>query len=299
MSTDTHNTVKGTGRVITRFGAQVLVRCEDNTDIRCTPKRKLENVACGDWVDWQSNPTGTARIDNIHQRKNAITRTTYRGKPRTIAANVDQLIIVSAWLPEPFWDLVDRYIIAAELLNAEVVIVINKHDLAEQYAKTSDWEALSEYENIDYPVLHVNANSGEGIAQLKELIKGKTNILLGRSGVGKSSIANQIIPKAHILTAEISDSGEGRHTTTTADLYELGDDSYLIDSPGVRDYMPDNLDPVKLANGYREFRPYFNNCKFSNCTHNHEPQCAIRQSVEDGNISKSRYQRYLSALANL
>lgn len=299
MSTHTHEVTNGTGRVVTRFGAELLVRCEDKSTLRCTPKRKLEHVACGDWVEWQSNPTGTARIHKIHTRKNAITRMTYRGKPRTIAANVDQLVIVSAWLPEPFWDLVDRYIIAAEQLDAEAIIVINKQDLADTYAKDTDWAALTDYEKVGYQVLHVNAKSGTGIDALKQAMKGKSNILLGRSGVGKSSIANQILPDAEILTAEISDSGEGRHTTTTADLYELGDDAYLIDSPGVRDYMPENLDPIKLANGYREFQPYLNDCRFGNCTHNHEPQCAVRQAVEDGHVSKNRYQRYLDALNNL
>lgn len=299
MSSCTHEVTQGTGRVITRFGAELLVRCEDSSIIRCTPKRKLENVACGDWVDWQSNQTGTARIDKIHTRKNAITRLTYRGRPRTIAANVDQLIIVSAWLPEPFWDLVDRYIIAAEQLDAEAIIVLNKQDLAELYSKDEDWVALADYEKIGYQVLHVNTNDNTGIEALKKTMNGKTNILLGRSGVGKSSIANKIMPEAAIVTAEISDSGEGRHTTTTADLYALADDAYLIDSPGVRDYMPDNLDPIKLANGYREFHPYLNSCKFSNCTHDHEPQCSVRQAMKDGEISKHRYRRYLDALNNL
>ncbi|PWR00234.1 ribosome small subunit-dependent GTPase A [Leucothrix pacifica] len=299
MSTETHDVTKGTGRVITRFGAELLVRCDDKSTIRCAPKRKLENIACGDWVDWQSNPTGIARVDKIHKRKNAITRLTYRGKPRTIAANVDQLLIVSAWLPEPFWDLVDRYIIAAEQLGAEATIVINKQDLAEQYAKQEGWRALADYEKIGYKVLHVNTKDSTGIDALKETMSGKTNILLGRSGVGKSSIANKIMPEAAILTAEISESGEGRHTTTTADLYDLADDGYLIDSPGVRDYMPDNLDPIKLANGYIEFQPYLNSCRFSNCTHNHEPQCSVRQAVEEGEISTSRYERYLDALNNL
>lgn len=299
MSNETPVAEKGTGRVITRFGAELLVQCEDKTTLRCTTKRKLDNAACGDWVDWQRNETGTARIDKIHKRKNDITRLTYRGRPKTIAANVDQLIIVSSWLPEPIWELVDRYIIAAERLNAEALIVINKTDLSEEYATPEDWEALKEYEQIGYRVLHVSGMSGEGIDELHKTMSGKTNILLGRSGVGKSSIANQIMPDASILTANISTSGEGRHTTTTANLYELADGAFLMDSPGVRDYVPDNLDAIQLANGYREFIPYLNSCRFSNCTHNHEPQCSIRQAVEDKEISPNRYRRYLEALKNL
>ena len=299
MSNDTQAAEQGTGRVITRFGAELLIRCSDKSTLRCTTKRKLDKAACGDWVDWQSNPTGTARIDNIHPRKNAITRLTYRGRANTIAANVDQLIIVSAWLPEPFWDLVDRYLVAAEELSANAVIVVNKQDLAEEYATAADWQALEDYQAIGYQVLHMNAKQDMGVAELNELMRGKTNILLGRSGVGKSSIANKIMPDASILTATISDSGEGRHTTTTATLYDLEHDAYLIDSPGVRDYAPDNLDAIKLANGYREFQPYLNSCHFGNCTHNHEPKCSVRGASDAGEISPRRYQRYLEALNNL
>lgn len=298
MSNETHVQTQGTGRVITRFGAELLVQCADRTQIRCTTKRKLDNVACGDWVEWQSNPTGTARINKILPRKNDITRSTYRGKPRTIAANVDQLLIVSAWLPVPIWELVDRYLIAAERLSAEAVIIMNKSDLSE-LATEVDWQALADYEAIGYSIMHINALDDASGDQLNEVMRGKTNILLGRSGVGKSSIANKIMPDAEILTSDISGSGEGRHTTTTANLYELTDGAYLIDSPGVRDYALDNLSEIQLANGYREFKPYMNQCKFSNCTHNHEPQCAVRAAAEAEEISPRRYGRYLDALNSM
>ena len=298
MSNETHVRDQGTGRVITRFGAELLVQCADGTSLRCTTKRKLDNVACGDWVKWQSNPTGTARIDKILPRKNDITRATYRGKPRTIAANVDQLLIVSAWLPLPIWELVDRYLIAAERLSADAVIIMNKSDLSE-LATDADWQALADYEAIGYPIMHINALDDDSGEQLHDVMRGKTNILLGRSGVGKSSIANKIMPDAEILTSDISVSGEGRHTTTTANLYELADGAYLIDSPGVRDYALDNLSEIQLANGYREFKPYMNQCKFSNCTHNHEPQCAIRAAAKAEEISPRRYERYLAALNSM
>ena len=288
-----------TGRVITRFGSELLVSREGEKPIRCTTKRKLDHVACGDNVVWQANLHGNATVLKVLPRKNALTRRTYRGTPKTIAANVDQLIVTSSWLPRPLWELVDRYLIAAQQLNAEAVIVINKSDLAEKQATEVDWKALQDYRDIGYKVIAINALDGEGVDELSELMKGKTNILLGRSGVGKSSIAQHYLPDIELLVNDISQSGEGQHTTTTATLYDLAMGAYLIDSPGVRDYVLDELTERKLSDGYIEFAAHIPYCRFNNCTHNHEPQCAVRTAVESGEISSDRYRRYLNALKNM
>jgi ribosome biogenesis GTPase len=295
----TGNAKKQSGRVITRFGSELLVSRQDQPPIRCTTKRKLDHIACGDNVIWQANLHGNATVSKLLPRKNALTRRTYRGTPKTIAANIDQLIVTSSWLPRPIWELVDRYLIAAQQLEADAVIVINKSDLEQQQATKSDLKALQDYRDIGYSVITMNANTGEGIDELRELMKAKTNIFVGRSGVGKSSIAQHFLPEIELLVNKISQSGEGQHTTTTATLYDLGDEAYLIDSPGVRDYALDELTEKKLSDGYREFAPYIHACRFNNCTHQHEPKCAVRVAVEQEDISKDRYQRYLNALKNM
>ena len=290
---------KQTGRVITRFGSDLLVSRESEKPIRCTTKRKLDHAACGDYVLWQGNQHGNATVVKVLPRKNALTRQTYRGTPKTIAANIDQIIITSAWLPRPLWELVDRYLIAAQQLNAEAVIVINKSDLAEKQATDADWKALQDYRDIGYKVIAINAMNSEGIDELSELMQDKTNIFVGRSGVGKSSIAQHYLPNIKLLVNDISQSGEGQHTTTTATLYDLEMGGYLIDSPGVRDYVLDKLTTRKLSDGYIEFTNYVPYCRFNNCAHKHEPQCAVRTAVEKGKISPERYKRYLNALKNI
>ena len=290
-----------TGRVITRFGAELLVEnpSPSSPPIRCTAKRKFDTIVCGDFIKWYPNQHGNASVDDLLPRKNALTRPGYRGRPRTIAANIDQLIIVNSWLPETSWHLVDRYLIAAQQLQAEAVIVMNKSDLAEQHATADDWKNMEIYQSIGYPVLQMDALTGDGIEQLQTLMRDKTSIFSGRSGVGKSSIANQILPTMNIDVGIISDSGEGKHTTTTATLYKLPNGGYLIDSPGVRDYALGNISQRELSDGYIEFADYTNQCKFNNCTHNHEPGCAIRDAVKAKEISNERYQRYLLALEGL
>ena len=293
------NVEQYTGRVITRFGAELLVTNGDQRPLRCTTKRKLDHAACGDEVVWQENEHGNAFVTKILPRKNALTRRTYRGRPKTIAANIDQLIVTSSWLPRPIWDLVDRYLMAAVQLETDAIIIINKSDLELKQATKEDKKALQDYRDIGYTVISINAINGDGIDELRELMKNKINIFVGRSGVGKSSIAQHFLPDTEILVKEISQSGEGQHTTTTATLYDLGNEAYLIDSPGVRDYALDELTQRKLSDGYREFASYVQNCRFNNCTHNHEPQCRVRTAVEQGEISPQRYQRYLNALKNM
>lgn len=302
------STTINTGRVITRFGAELLVENQDNSSgkptppVRCTAKRKFDSIVCGDFITWHHNPQGNASVDDLLPRKNALTRPGYRNRPRTIAANIDQLVIVNSWLPKTSWDLVDRYLIAAQQLQADAVIVMNKSDLAKQHASEADWRSLEIYQQLGYPVLHINAlngKDGEGIQELLSLMNDKTSIFSGRSGVGKSSIANQILPDMDITVGIISDSGEGKHTTTTATLYALPSGGYLIDSPGVRDYALGDISAQELSDGYIEFYDFSLHCRFNNCTHDHEPGCAVRAAVEKNQISSERYQRYIQALRNL
>ena len=292
-----------TGRVITRFGAELIAQTDEGETLRCTAKRKFEQIACGDYVTIEIAEHGISRVVAIAPRHNALTRPDFRGKIRTIAANIDQVIIILSWLPEPFWGLVDRYLIAASLLNTEAILVINKSDLASQYATNKSLEALQEYQKIGYTLIETEAVDQEhnrGISNLQQALNNNTNILVGQSGVGKSSLAQLLLTDVDIRVGDISNSGEGQHTTTTTTLYTLPSGGFLIDSPGVRDYtLPPDISAQDLKSGYREFADYSQHCKFNNCTHNHEPQCKVRDAYEAGDIPPKRYKRYIYLLSEL
>lgn len=286
------------GRVITRYGADILVEIESGDILRCTSRRKLDHIACGDWVIWEKNPQGNASVTKLLKRHNALTRPDFRGKLKAIAANIDLLVVVMSWRPRPSWEMLDRYLVAASQMPCEVVIVMNKADLREQEATEHDDICLAEYQSIGYNMLEVQAKQGIGIDAIQTYLGQRTAILAGQSGVGKSSIATQLLPETDIRIGEIGDTGEGRHTTTTAMLYHLDNGGALIDSPGVRDFPLPPIDNALLQQGYPEFREYQGYCRFNNCTHQHEPHCAIKQAVENGEIPYFRYQRYLGLLAN-
>ncbi|PID34084.1 MAG: ribosome small subunit-dependent GTPase A, partial [Thiotrichales bacterium] len=262
-----------TGRVISRFGAELILATESGEQLRATTRRKLEHIACGDYVQWQKKAQGNASVTAILPRTNVLSRPDFRGRLRAVAANIDLLIVVSSWRPEPNREMLDRYLIAASQLPAEALIVMNKADLREEYATPEDEQWLEEYSRIGYPVIHANARTGQGIENIRAALGDKTAIFAGQSGVGKSSLIACLLPEASIRVGSIGETGEGRHTTTVARLYPLGEGA-LIDSPGVRDFALPPLDPAELQFGYPEFAAYHGMCKFNNCTHQHEPGCA-------------------------
>ncbi len=301
------------GRVITRFGADVMVKTEAGETLRCTAKRKFEQIACGDNVTIEYQPHGNARVIRLAPRHNVLTRPDFRGRLRNIAANIDQVVIVLSWRPEPFWGLVDRYIIAATLLKTKIILVINKSDLAAQYATEKAKICLEEYRRIGYNVIETSANKNENendntneatnsaeLLTLQQALNHHTSIFVGQSGVGKSSLAECLLSEITIRVGPISNSGEGQHTTTTSNLYDIPSGGFLIDSPGVRDYkLPTDISEHALRNGYQEFTDYSQQCRFNNCTHQHEPQCAVRAAYEADTIPPKRYQRYLYLLSAL
>ena len=287
------------GRVVTRYGAELILQTENTEQIRCTARRKFDNLACGDYVCWQPSKQGNAIVTALLPRQNALMRPDHRHKPKAIAANIEQLIIVCSWRPKPSWMLVDQYLIAAQYIGADAIIVMNKMDLATQYATEKDGQTLMDYQNIGYTVLQCDAVEGQGIRAIQSSLDHKTSIFVGQSGVGKSSIIHQVLPELSIKVGDISQSGEGKHTTTTADLYPVGKTAYIIDSPGVRDFMLSDINADIIRNGYREFAHYANNCRFSNCTHTHEPACQVKKAAETGLISAVRYRRYLAKLTLL
>ncbi len=296
------------GRVITRYGAELLVEIDSDSEnggkelIRCTAKRKFDTVACGDDVVIALADHGNARLMDIAPRKNALTRPDYSHKLKTIAANIDQLVIIMSWRPDPFWELLDRYLVTAHLMDASAVIVMNKDDLADSYATDKAIENLAEYSQIGYTVLKTVADGGaeqRGMQALQKQLDNKINVLVGQSGVGKSSLATLLLPDVEIVVGEVSESGEGRHTTTTTRLYEMPSGGSLIDSPGVRDFVLPEMDELQLREGYREFSEYSPYCKFNNCSHAHEPGCKVREALDQGKLPPYRYKRYLKLLSGI
>lgn len=294
------------GRVITRYGSEVIIETETGEQVRATTRRKLEHVACGDEVQWQPEEQGNASVTAILPRRNVLSRPDFRGKLKNIAANLDLLVVVSSWRPAPQFEMLDRYLVAAHRLPADTLIVMNKSDLQSELATAEQEACLQEYRAIGYDVVHTqacdNQNAAEtGINDLLPYLAGKTAAFVGQSGVGKSSIIAQLMPEQDIRIGTIGDTGEGRHTTTAAHLYHVPEQlvtgASLIDSPGVRDFSLPPLEVSDLQQGYPEFTAYAGQCRFNNCTHQHEPGCVIKAQAEQGVLPKYRYQRYLAMLA--
>lgn len=280
-----------TGLVIAQFGRLVLVANPpfgaDSRLVRCHVRASLRDIAAGDEVVWQEGESGAAVITAIMPRRTALQRPDARQKLRTVAANIDTVLIVIAPLPEPHRGLLDRYLVVAEHLRMKGVIVINKSDLADE---TSEVHAIArDYRHLGYDVLNVSAETGSGIAELSRHITDQTCVLVGQSGVGKSSLLNRLIPDAGAAVGELSEGeAKGTHTTTTSRLFFLDNGSRLIDSPGIREFAVTHLSDEEIAWGMIEIRPLLGHCRFRDCRHLEEPDCAIKEAAESGIITPER-----------
>jgi ribosome biogenesis GTPase / thiamine phosphate phosphatase len=283
------------GLIITNYGQTLMVEGEDKKLHRCVSRQNLGALVCGDKVIWQpalaDNNQGV--IVAIEERQSLLQKPGFAGKLKPMAANINQIVIVSAIQPEPKPYLIDRYLIAAENLPATPIILINKIDLLEDKNKASIDRLIKSYENIGYRVITASNVIDHGFDDLLNALKTHTSIFVGLSGVGKSSLINHLMPELNIRVGELSDaSGEGTHTTTSSTLYSLPDGGVLIDSPGVRDFGLWNTSGEEILNGFIELHDYIGHCKFSNCSHIHEPDCAIQQALKDGKISQLRFNNY-------
>jgi ribosome biogenesis GTPase len=218
-----------------------------------------------------------------------LSRPDYSGREKPLAANLTQLVVVLAPRPEPSGYLLDQYLVTAELIQLKPLIAINKIDLLEEAALSGFLDGFSHYAAIGYPLVQISAKREHGLDALIERLKLETSILVGQSGVGKSSLINALLPDLEVETGRLSDAtGLGRHTTSTATLYKLPQGGELIDSPGVRSFRLTDLTQEELERGFPEFHPYLGRCRFHNCSHDHEPDCAIQAAVESGHITPLR-----------
>ena len=275
------------GRIVAAYGRRVVVEASSRERYDCVLRGRRLRPVCVDDVRWQATPGGgdDGIVTEIEPRRSELARPDRRGRTEVIAANMTQLVIVVAPRPEADLGLVDRYLAAAELGEIAAVIVANKTDVAAL--------DLDEFAAIGYPVIATSAKQPESLGSLRAALRGQTSIFVGQSGVGKSSLLNALIPGLDARTAALSEaSGEGRHTTTAAMLHHLAEGGEVIDSPGVRDYAPPPVDERELAHGFREFREPSQRCRFADCRHLAEPDCAVRAAIADGTLSARRHASY-------
>jgi len=287
------------GLVITNYGQTLLVEDKQKKLHRCVARQNLGALVCGDQVIWQpalaDNNEGV--IIAVEERQSLLQKPGFGGKLKPMAANINQIVIVSAVQPEPKPYLIDRYLIAAENLPATPIILINKIDLLEEKNRDKVNQLVKNYEKIGYKVITASNVTDHGFDELLNSLKDHTSIFVGLSGVGKSSLINHLMPELNIRVGELSEaSGEGTHTTTSSTLYTLPQGGILIDSPGVRDFGLWNSSADEILNGFIELHEYIGHCKFSNCSHQHEPGCAIQQALKDGKISQLRFNNYLKII---
>lgn len=240
---------------------------------------------------WKQVTPGTWIISSIEARRNELIRKARYGPPRVLAANIDQLAVVTACLPEPNWEMVDRLLVAAHTMPCAAIVVLNKTDLP--CSQKGFHANAKEYSQIGYSVVETSALRAHGAEALEAHLSAKTTILVGHSGVGKSSLIKRLLPDQDIRIGELSKAGGlGRHTTSNTTLYRLPQGGELIDSPGIRDFQPQALSRQQLIRGYCEFVAYLGHCRFHNCSHTVEPGCVLIQAAERGEISPRRLASY-------
>ena len=293
-------TQQHTGRVVVRHGRNLLVRSRDGTDVHAMFRANLGEVVCGDEVVWQQTADDEGVVVAVHPRNSALSRPGFGGREKAIAANITQLVVVLASSPEPAGYMTDQYLVAAERIGVRGLICLNKADLLDPDAQADFRDRYAFYTDIGYPVIQISAKTEHGLDPLLQSLRGQTSILVGQSGVGKSSLINALIPHQQIPEGALSDAtGLGRHTTSAATLYRLDSGGELIDSPGVRSFRLGELSRQELERGFREFVPLLGQCRFHNCAHSAEPGCAIRSAVESGRISRQRLESYQHMAASL
>ena len=276
--------------VIASFGRHLLVRDAGGQELRARPAGRKLGVVCGDRVRCEFDRKHDEILAvEVQPRRTLLARANLRGESEAIVANVTQLVVVVAPLPQPDYFVVDRYLCAATAAGLNGTIAVNKSDLG---ADGLDPVELAAFKNAGYAHIACSAKSGSGISQLEGVLANAVSVLVGQSGVGKSSLVNALLPDAEVLTGTLMREEGGRHTTTASRAYELKGGGTLIDSPGVRDFSPaiDRLDARAL--GFPEAERLAAGCRFNDCRHMQEPGCALIAAVESGEVSARRYESY-------
>jgi ribosome biogenesis GTPase len=280
----------GGGVVLASFGRGVLVQTDSGGALlRCSLTGRKQRIVCGDRVTFTYRSANDgASVESIAPRRNLIERIDLRGRAEPVAANIDRLAIVVAPEPATDWFLVDRFWAAARLKEIATLLIVNKLDLG-LHAVAAE---ITTYRGLGLPCIETASQSGHGFAALHALLAGTVTLLVGQSGVGKSSIVNALAPQAAAQTAELTRDAEGRHTTTTARRYRLGPETAIVDAPGVRDFAAPASLQRAAERGFVEIHERSVACRFNDCRHLEEPGCAVRAAMEGGSIAPRRYESY-------
>jgi ribosome biogenesis GTPase len=310
------------GLVIKNTGSWYTVLTDDGRLLDCKVKgnfrlkgiRSTNPVAVGDRVEL--SPAGDCHwIVAIEDRRNYIIRKSINLSKQShiLAANVDQaVLVVTVVRPETSTTFIDRFLASAEAYRVPVILVFNKTDLLDDDLRRYQQLMVTLYEGLHYECRQISAETGQGVEELRPLLDGKVTLLSGNSGVGKSTLINKLVPGANLRTAEISDAHQaGQHTTTFSEMIDLsptfpegekagmsGGRGWLIDTPGIKGFGTFDMDPEEISGYFREIFEFSHQCRFNNCTHTHEPGCAVLKAVDDHYIAQSRYQSYLSMLGD-
>jgi ribosome biogenesis GTPase / thiamine phosphate phosphatase len=301
-----------TGLVVKSTGSWFTVRDRDGSRVDCKLKgnfrvqgiRSTNPVAVGDLVDYHRDPgQDIGLIISIHERKNYIIRrsSNLSHESHVIAANLDQaVLVITLVMPRTSLEFVDRFLVTAEAYRVPVHLVFNKIDLYTP-GLLEDMNTIAQiYEPIGYSCLPVSAKTGDGVEAFRDLLHNKLSLLSGNSGVGKSTLINQVEPGLDLKVGSISGYHQkGKHTTTFAELFELGGGGYIIDTPGIKGFGLVRMDKEEIYHFFPEIFKVATHCQYNNCTHVHEPGCAVKQALEEGAISESRYYSYLSILEDV
>ena len=279
------------GIVITRYGQRQLVEDENGRVFQSVSRQNIGLSVAGDKILFQKTKHDDAIVTAIYPRDNELKR-----QDKLIAANIDQLWLVVAIEPHYEFELIDRYLIMAENSNLPIGIIVNKIELSTTKSKTEN--DFLNYQSLGYDVHFLSVKKQINLDFFKEQLVNKSHIFLGQSGVGKSSLINSLIPDLQLRVNEISSKSKlGKHTTTNTTIYHIPSGGDLIDSPGVREFQLDSLTELEIKSGFKEFRALSNACRFRDCRHINEPNCAVKESLDQGKINPNRYQSYLNILA--